>query len=92
MSSFQWALQYQEKAKRLLLSLEKIVGDGVIQAGHAFTYGKIKQPIQKKPVTKTRKEESSSASQELKNESDTELVTPSGEFSSGIIAFEQISI
>ena len=41
MSSFEWALHYHEKAKRLLLLLGKTVGDGVIEAGHAITYGKV---------------------------------------------------
>ncbi len=43
MITFEWALQYQEKARRVLLLLGKIVGDDVLEAGHAFAYGKVRK-------------------------------------------------
>ena len=41
MTSFECAIRYHENARKLLLLLGKITGQGIFERGHAFTYGKI---------------------------------------------------
>ena len=41
MVPFKWALHYHESTSKLLLILGKVVGRGVIESGHVFTYGKV---------------------------------------------------
>jgi hypothetical protein len=41
MTPFEWSLQYQEKGSRLILMLSKVAGEGVIEAGNIFAYGKL---------------------------------------------------
>ena len=41
MTSFEWALKYQEDLLRLLLILGKFTGPGIVQGGHVFTYRKV---------------------------------------------------
>ncbi len=43
MTSFEWALQYQEASKRLVLVLGKTAGEGIIKSGRVFPYGKMLQ-------------------------------------------------
>ena len=193
MTTFEWAIHYHESARKLLLLLGKITGQGVLERGHVFTYGKIarvdyedddstdlrvkvdtskgerniklseymlvysacepielqkvltegeniivtlqpfiagdvsfadseeassedreeenvakrqpmpvpqrkpvkkqKQRVQKKPIKKAQREESSASdSEDGEPMSNTELVTPGGELSSGVVASEQNAI
>ena len=55
--------------------------------------GGTKQRVQKKPIKKPQREESSSSdSEESDRVSDKDIVTPGGELSSGVVASEQNSI
>ena len=41
MSSFEWAIKYQDNNRRVILYLGKIIGASVILGGDMFSYGKI---------------------------------------------------
>ena len=43
MTSFEWAFNYQEESRTLLLSLGKTDGPGVLKGGHVFSYGKVRR-------------------------------------------------
>ena len=41
MSSFEWAMKYNETNRRVILYLGKTTGTGVVSEGHMFSYGRM---------------------------------------------------
>ena len=39
--TFEWAMYYIETPKRLILQLGKITDEGITEASHVFSYGRV---------------------------------------------------